>query len=49
MLCDYSVLWMPLSVEKCVVVYYGANNPKHYKCRANNLSEAESTVDLGIM
>ena len=40
---------MPLSVDKCLVVHCGANNPKHhFQCGTIDLQETESTVDLGV-
>ena len=40
---------MPLSVDKCLVVRCGANNPKHhYQCGTIDLPETESIVDLGV-
>ena len=40
---------MPLSVDKCLVVHCGANNPKHhYQCGAIDLPETKSIVNLGV-
>ena len=47
---EWSVLMeMPLSVDKCLEVYCGANNPKHYyQCGTLDLPKTESIVDLGV-
>ena len=42
---------MPLSIDKCLVIYGGLNNPKHqlYQCRSAILPEADKVTDLRIM
>ena len=41
---------MPLSIEKCLVIYGGPNNPKHqYQCGSAILPETDKVADLDIM
>ena len=47
---DWSVAMdMPLSIEKCLVLHCGSNNPQYqYQCGSGVLSATDSAADLGI-